>query len=157
MKFIKKHLTAIIVTFICLLLVILAAFAVYRMFYPSNDKSVYGNRLDNAPEISSEMISKIKEKMINSEIVNTIDYNTTVKTMKFYVDVKDNTKIESAKKLSNIVIENLTDDIINFYDISIYLTQKNGKMKEYPAIGYHSKGDDKFNWVINKEVEDSEE
>ena len=157
MKFIKKHLTAIIVTIICLLLVILAAFAVYRMFYPSNDKSVYGNRLDNAPEISSEMISKIKEEIINSEIVNTIEYNTTVKTMKFYIDVKDNTKIESAKKLSNIVIENLTDDIINFYDISIYLTQKNGKMKEYPAIGYHSKGNKVFNWVINKEVEDSEE
>lgn len=157
MKFIKKHLTAIIVTLICLILVILAAFAVYRMFYPSNDKSIYGKRLDNAPLISDDVISKIKEKLNNSKIVNTIEYNTSVKTMKFYIDVKENTKIENSKKLSEIIIENLNEDIIKFYDISVYLTQTSGDNKEYPAIGYHAKGTDKFNWVINKEVDNSEE
>ena len=157
MKFIKKHLTAIIVTIICLVLLVLAAFAVYRMFYPSSDKSVYGSRVDDAPEITNEVISDIKTKVLDSKIVNTIEYNTSVKTMKFYIDVKDDTKITKAQDLSDIVIENLSEDIIKFYDISIYLTQKTGVMLEYPAIGYHAKESDKFNWVINKEVESSEE
>lgn len=156
MKFIKRHLTALIITFICLLLIVLAALAVYRMFYPSNDKSFYGDRLNDAPEIGSEMISKIKEEMIDSEIVNTVEYNTTVKTMKFFIDVKDNVKIVKAQGLSSIIIKNLNDEIIKFYDISIYLTQKTGEMEEYPIIGYHPKESDAFNWVINKEVNDSE-
>jgi len=156
MKFIKKHLTAIVVILIVISLLVLAGFAVYRMFYPSNDKSVYGNRLDGAPEISNEVITKIKEELNNSKIINTVEYNKTVKTMKFYIDVKEDTKIAASQELGNIVIKNLSDDILKFYDISIYLTQKNGQMKEYPAIGYHAKESNKFNWTINKEVEDSE-
>ena len=157
MKFIKKHLTAIIVTLICILLLILAGFAVYRMFYPSNDKDIYGKRLENAPQINNEIILKIKDEVLESKLVNTIEYNTNVKTMKFYIDVKEDTKITKAQELSNIVIKNLSDDIVNFYDISIYLTQKNGEMVEYPAIGYHAKESNKFNWVVNKEVKTNEE
>ena len=43
MKFIKQYKTVLILLVISLFLIILAAFAVYRMFYPSNDKSVYGD------------------------------------------------------------------------------------------------------------------
>lgn len=157
MKFIKKYKTALIIAFVCILLMVLAFFAVYRMFYPSNDKSVYGNRLDNAPIISDEVISKIKEDLLKTELIESFEYKTSVKTMKFYIDVKSTTKVDKAKNLSETIIANLTDDITNFYDISIYLTQKNGENVEYPAIGYHAKGEKTFNWVVNKEVSDIEE
>lgn len=157
MKFIKKHLTAIVVTIVCLILLILAAFAVYRMFYPSNDKSVYGDRLGGAPEISNEDISSIKDKINDTEFVNTIEFKESVKTLKFYIDVKGDVKIEDAKDLGDIVLEGFSADVVEFYDIAIYLTQKTGKMEEYPAIGQNAKGSKKINWVVNKEVLDSEE
>lgn len=157
MKFIKKHLTAIIIIFVCIVLLVLAAFAVYRMFYPSDNKSVYGDRLNNAPDIDSLAITKIKEEILATELVETFEYELNVKTMKFYIDVKQTTKINKAQDLSDIIIENLSEEVTNFYDISIYLTQKTKEYPEYPAIGYHSKGAKVFNWVINKEVEESED
>ena len=156
MKFIKKYKTILIMLVVCLLLMILAAFAVYRMFYPSNDKSVYGNRLDNAPAIEESVISKIKEEVLKTNLVSDFEYRTSVKTMKFYIDVKSTTKFEDATKLSDKIIANLSNDVIDFYDISIYLKQPEGEYKEYPAIGYSAKESKEFSWLINKEVEANE-
>ncbi len=156
MKFIKKYKTVLILLVVCLFLMILASFAVYRMFYPSNDKSVYGDRLINAPEISSEVIDKIEKEITNTNLVSSFKYRTSVKTMVFTIDVKENTQITDAEKLSEKIINNLSSDIIDFYDISVYLIQSSAKLKEYPAIGYSSKGDKTFNWIINKEVASSE-
>lgn len=157
MKFIKKHLTAIIVVLVCLILLILAGFAVYRMFYPSNDKSVYGDRLNNAPDVTDEAINKIKEELNATELVNSITYKQSVTTLKFFIDVKEDVKIAKAKELGDIVIKGLEAKVVEFYDIAVYLTQNNGEMKEYPAIGQHAKASKEFNWVVNKEVSSSEE
>lgn len=157
MKFIKKNLTAIIVIIVCLILMILASFAVYRMFYPSNDKSVYGDRSEGFEQISEETINKIEDEIVKTNLVNSVThkYNASKTSLIFFIDVKDTTKIDEAKKLNEYVINNLNKDILGTYDITINLTQKTGTMVEYPAVGQHSEGS-KFYWVINKEVEDSE-
>ncbi len=157
MKFIKKYRTILILLVVCLLLMVLAAFAVYRMFYPSNDKSVYGDRLNGAPTITEDIINKIKEEIEDYDFVESFKYRTSVKTMVFNIDVASGTKIDKAQKLSEEIINNLTSDIIDFYDISLYLTQKDGDSVDYPAIGYSSKGSKNFMWTLNKEVSDSEE
>ena len=156
MKFIKKHITAIIVIFICLLLMIFAAFAVYRMFYPSNNKSVYGKRLDEAPEIKNELISEIKNEISEFESVNSISYSKVAVTMKFFVDVKENVKIADAKKIGDSILSKLDSAITGFYDVEIYLTQKEGEFEEYPAIGHHSKSSEQISWVLNKDGESNE-
>jgi len=159
MKFIKRHITAIIVIIVCLILMLLAGFAVYRMFYPSNDKSVYGDRSEGFVEIPNDSIEKIKSDINETGLVNSVTYklNSSKTGMVFFVDVKEDTKIDTAKKLSEHVLNNLSKDILGFYDITINLTQKNGNMSEYPAVGQHSEGASTFYWVVNKEVEDSEE
>lgn len=157
MKFIKKHLTAIIVVLVCLILLILAGFAVYRMFYPSNDKSVYGDRLNNAPDVTDETINKIKEELNATDLVNSVTYKQSVTTLKFFIDVKEDVKIAKAKELGDIVIKGLETKVVEFYDVAVYLTQNSGEMKEYPAIGQHAKASKEFNWVVNKEVSSSEE
>lgn len=150
MKFIKKHRMLIIILFVCIILFLLATLAVYRMFYPGKDKSIYGNRLAGAKEISNVEIEKIKDEILATKLVNNVTYNLNVVTMKFFIDVKDNTKIASAMTLSDIINKNLSNEIKEFYDIEIYLTQKEGKFVEYPAIGYKSKSANSFSWTINK-------
>ena len=86
------------------------------------------------------------------QLVDSFKYRTNVKTVIFTIDVKSTTKIADAKKISDKIINNLPNDVIEFYDISIYLVQSSGNSKEYPAIGYSSKGSKEFNWTINKEV-----
>lgn len=159
MKFIKRHMTAIVVFIICLILMLLAGFAVYRMFYPSNDKSVYGDRAEGSAEISAESIEKIKTDINETGLVNSVRYELSPSktTMKFFIDVKKDTKIDKAKKLSEHVLNNLSKDVLGFYDITINLTQNDGEMVEYPAIGQFSLGANNFYWVVNKEVQESEE
>lgn len=157
MNFIKKHKAALAITFVCLILIFLASLAVYRMFYPSGDKSVYGDRLQNAPEIDNTVISQIEEEIKNTQLVNSVDYKTNVTIMKFFIDVKSDTEVEEAKQLSDIIMNKLSNKVINFFDIEIYLTQKDGSNSSYPSIGYHSKDAEDFSWVINKVGETSEE
>lgn len=159
MNFIKKHLTAIIVTLVCLILLVLAGYAVYRMFYPSNDKSVHGDRGVGAPTITDTDFATVSEKIYDTDLVNKISHNISSSntTIKFFIDVKADTKIKDAKEIEDIVLENFSADVIEFYDITINLTQKEGNMVDYPAIGQKAKNSKVFNWVLNKEVSDSEE
>ena len=153
MKFIKKNKTVVIVAIICLVLVILMGVAIYRMFYPSND-SAYGNRLENAPEIDNAVIEQIKNKIIDSNLVEEVKYNTNVTTMKFFIKVKDGAKLEKAQALSDIIIDTLSTKVVSFYDIEIYLTNENNS--SYPSIGYHSKNAEAFSWTNNVGDENEE-
>lgn len=153
MKFMKKNKTIVIVGIICLVLFILMAFAVYRMFYPSSG-SVYGDRLDNAPEIDNAVIEQIKSKIMDSNLVEEVKYETNVAVMKFFISVKDSTKLADVQKLGDIILDTLSTKVTSFYDIEIYLTNKNNE--QYPSIGYHSKSASSFSWTNNVGEEDEE-
>ena len=153
MKFMKKNKTIVIVGIICLVLFILMAFAVYRMFYPSN-RSVYGDRLDNAPEIDNAVIEQIKSKIMDSNLVEEVKYETNVAVMKFFISVKDSTKLDDAQKLGDIILDTLSTKVTSFYDIEVYLTNENNE--QYPSIGYHSKSASSFSWTNNVGEEDEE-
>ena len=127
--------------------------AIYRMFYPSNE-SVYGDRLDNAPELDNAVIEQIKNKITDTGLIEEVKYETNVAVMKFFISVKDSTKLEDAQKLSDIILETLSTKVINFYDIEVYLTNENNE--QYPSIGYHSKSASSFSWINNVGEEDEE-
>ena len=157
MEFIKKHKAQFGVGIICLILLILAVFAVYRMFYPSSSKSVYGNRLENAPEIDGAVIEKIKTEIVESELALEVTYETKVATMKFFIDVASGTKIEKAKQLSQIILDSLSTKVIDFYDIELFFVDPSGENTDYPLIGYHSKTSTEFSWVDNIAEGDEDE
>ena len=156
MEFIKKHKAALIVTLICLILLLLAFFAIYRMFYPSNSESVYGDRLENAPEIDNAVIEQIKNDINDTGLVTDVRYETNVATMKFFIDVKSDTKLEEVQKIGDMIINTLSTKVVAFYDIEIFLDDPSDANSSYPAIGYHSKNSSEFSWIDNI-VEDGEE
>ena len=149
MEFIKRHKTSLIIAVVCLILIILACFAVYRMFYPSNSKSVYGDRLENAPEIDNNIIEQIKNSINESGLVTEIKYEKRVATMRFFIYVKSDTDLDDAKKFGDIILNSLSDEVTTFYDIEILLSDKDGVNKNYPALGYHSKLAEEFSWSSN--------
>lgn len=153
MKFIKKNKTIVIVAIICLVLVILMGVAIYRMFYP-NSGSVYGDRLDNAPEIDNAVIEQIKNKIMENDYVEEVKYETNVAIMKFFISIKDGTKLKNAQKIGDIILDTLSTKVVSFYDIEVYLTNENDS--SYPSIGYHSKNAEEFNWINNVGEENEE-
>ena len=156
MEFIKNHKATIIVTLVCIILVILVGFTVYSMFYPSNDKSLYNDRLEGAKEIDNAVIEQIKIEMGKTNLTNNVEYSTSVRTMKFFIDVKKNVKAKELEKLTDIILEKLSTKIIGFYDIQVSFTQKEGTFNEYPAMAYHSKNAEEFSWTLNKSGENDE-
>ena len=146
MNFIKKNKNAFIVGLICVILLFLMVFAIYRMFYPSND-SVYGARLENAPKIDNAVIEQIKAEIMNTNLAKEVNYETNVAIMKFFVTVNDNVDLSETQKFADIILELLSNKIIDFYDIEIFLTNENND--DYLAIGYHSKNAEEFSWISN--------
>ena len=147
MKFIKEHMTAIIVSIVCLILAILVFVAIYSMFNPSNSKDIYGSRLDNEVVVTDTDVENVKTKLNESGIVNTITYNKNVRIIKFIINVKDDTKIEESYKLGDIILENFSKEILTYYDVEVYVTSNTDS---YPMIGYHSKNADTFTWTVNR-------
>ena len=158
MNFIKKHITAIIVTIVCLILIILAAFAVYRMFYPSNAKSVCGDRAASI-SVTNDEINLVKESIEATDLVNSVTYyiNDCSTTIKFFIDVKSDTKVKDAYEIGDVITKEFSADIIKAYEIDINLTQKEGNIKDYPAVGKKAKESEIIYWVLNKEVQSNEE
>ena len=147
MKFIKEHITAIVISIICIVLLVLVFIAVYSMFNPSNSKDIYGSRLENEVIVSDSIVSTIETKLKENDIVSSVTYNKKVRIMKFIIDVKDDTKVEDSYKLGNVILENLSEDILAYYDVEVYITSNTDK---YPMIGYKSKNAQAFTWTLNR-------
>jgi len=146
-----------IVAVTCLILMILAIFAIYKMLYPNSNKSPYGNRMAGAPDIDNAVVERIKSSILENSNVNTVTYNQNGPILKFFIDTKTGTKKEDAQKLANIVTDTFSNTIIQFYDIQVSITQKeNEETSDFPMIGYHSKDAKEFIFVINKAGDTSE-
>lgn len=139
MKFIKSHKTAIVITTICLILVVLAGVAFYKLMFPSNAEDANGDRLVNAPEVDQAIIEQILGGIKENKGVVSATYNKNVRILKFIIDTKD-MKLNNAKKLVSVIENKLNNEVLEYYDIEVFLTQENGK--DYPCIGYRAKGID---------------
>lgn len=151
MKHIKMDKQKMIIIIICIVLLLLISFTIYHIFVPT--KTVNGNRLENIVAIDDAAISKIKNEIIDSGLVNSVDYKTNVKTMKFFIDT--DSSAENVKKINDIILNNLSEKITTTYDIEIYITNAKDTTN-FPMIGYHSKSGSEFVWTLNKAGDDSE-
>lgn len=149
MSFIKKHRFAIITVVIFLVLVILALFALKEIFFPNDKASVYGNRLDGISEvsISDKDISKIKKELTDAKFIETVTHTIEGRRLNFVVTVVAKTDLINAKTSGDVIISNLSDEVKTFYDIQLFIKEKNSdKESLYPIIGYKHKTSINFVW-----------
>lgn len=153
MNFIKEHKIAIIVITVCLILIILAGLSISKMMFPSSAEDINGDRLINAPLINQEDIDKVLTKLKDKSSVVDATYNKNVRILKFFISFKSDTKLEDAKKITSIITSNLTNDILNYYDIEVFLEADNS---EFPAIGQCFKGEKTFYFNGDGGLEDEQ-
>ena len=67
--------------------------------------------------------------------------------IKITIKVKEDTKIEDAQKLSDIILKHLSDEQKKFYDISFYVTCE-GENNLYPMIASKHKTKEAFSWTV---------
>ncbi len=148
MKFVKKHKVGLIVTGVCIILLILVFFAIKSAFFGNYGKSEYGNRLDgieNYP-IEDKLISDIKDKLMETGIVEDYSYNLKGRIMNFLIKVKAEVDLTSSRALADKIAESISDENKSFYDIQIMITSVDEANELYPTIGYKHKKSVGFKW-----------
>lgn len=154
MKKIKLQKKQIIIISIVAVLFILLLLAMIKIIFPSNNGSVYGNRLSDNIEIKDTDIEKVQVELKKNDIVSTISYHLNVKTLKLTIKLTEKATKEKAIALGDIIKTNLTEEIRNCYDIEIYLLKENDE--EFPLIGHLHVAKDTFSFN-NHEVGETDE
>ncbi len=152
-RYIKEH-KIVVVAVILLLFIIVAAFFVKQVFFSNSNNAVYGNRLDGIDEVKID--SKQKKEIINNlkndSTVKSATYELQGKIINIVITVNDDVGLDTAKSLSNKIIEKLDKDQKKFYDIQVFI-KKNNDAKDFPIIGYKHRNKDNFVWTKDRVAE----
>jgi len=139
----NKYTTIVFCIFLGLFLV---AWILYGMVMPKTGTPVYGNRLEGIEEVElteedkSKIVSDLKEK----DSVNEASVHISGKIINVLVEVKEGTKVSTAKLLRKTAIKSLSEEEMKFYDIQIFITNEDTEAKGYPVIGYKSASEKSF-------------
>ena len=149
----KKHKGLFICLGVLLILGIVAFFGLKNLLYPDGSKNKYGDRLTGIEKvpISDSTVNDMKEAFLKNENVISFEYKLTGRIIKIFVKVKDNTKVDTVKELSNLIVKDLTDEQKSFYDILYYVTCENEEPDLYPLSGNKHKTSDVFSWTLKRE------
>ena len=153
----KKHKGLFICLGVLLVLGILAVVGIKKLVFPDDSKSKYGDRLEgieNVP-IDQSTIKEMEEAFLKNENVVSFNYILSGKIIKITIKVKEETKIEDAKVLGDIILKHLSDDQKKFYDIQYAVTcEKESDL--YPMIGSKHKTKETFSWTVKKIKEEEQ-
>ena len=144
-KFVKKHKTVVIVGSVCLGLAILMFIAIFGVFFGGNSGNVFGDRLNNAPVVQTNLIENIRNDLEGRTYVRSVTFNQSVRILRFVVIVEDETELEDAQKLAYVIAEKLTTTLTSFYDVEVMLAM-DGESSDYPSIGYKRRNNATFSW-----------
>ena len=148
MKFIKKHINAIVGLGV-ILLVIIGLLILKDIFYPTENKAIYGTRTEGVKK------NPIKDEHKNAIIAafNGKANSTTIRIAGriIYIDIKLNGEItrDEAKNISGASLGQLPDNIKNYYDIQ-FIIENDTNTAEFPIIGYKHHTKQGISWTKNR-------
>ncbi|MCI9234184.1 MAG: hypothetical protein HFH08_06330 [Bacilli bacterium] len=149
LKFLKRHIIAVIVIIILFIISIALFILVRQMLGSGNEGTIYGNRLDGIEKVGLKeaTLEKIATEMKKNEYVKKVTHRIEGKTINFTVDVAPGTSVENSKKVVEPMLTILTEQERAFYDIQIFITCKEQADSEgYPMNGYKHRTSSEFVW-----------
>lgn len=146
-KILKNNKYTVIGLIIFIVLVVIG-YGAYRFFFPNIGTPVYGNRLDDIKEheITKDDCSKVISKLEENEAVVEATTDIEGRVFNVIITVKETTKLDDAKKLTTIIIENIKTDQKEYFDIQVFLKNEKDEVEGYPTIGYLGKTETEFSY-----------
>ena len=148
MKFIKKHINTI-VAILVFILVLIGLFILKGVFFPEENKAIYGNRLEGIDKVKISSSTKEKVKDVFNE--KSTSANVRIAGRIIYIEVKVNkdVTVDNAKSLANDALKVFTDDEKAYYDIQVIIENPENTEK-FPIMGYkhHTKSD--YSWTKDR-------
>ena len=144
-KMFKDNKFTFIVLIIFIVLFVIGA-VLYGIVMPSSGKPAYGNRLDGIEKVAltKDNENKIVSALEKEDIVASAKTDIKGRIINVIIAVKEDTKVKEAKKLSDVIIKNLTEAQVGYFDIQMFVTCKDKKQEGYPFIGYKGNKQSKF-------------
>lgn len=148
-KFVKNH-KGVIIFLIALIAIGISMFLFARSILLSGKEgTIYGNRLEGIDKVklNEDTLNKIVSDIKANEKVANATKRLEGKLLNFTIDVKKDTDIETAKKLSDVILPALTENEKSFYDIQVIITcNELEESEEYPIMGYKHRTSAAFVW-----------
>lgn len=143
-KFISKHKSKLIVILVVLVVLIILLFAfkhVMKFLSPSTKESVYGDRCDAVLNIKVKQEDKdnIKNVVTLYENMELVDIKVECKLIDIIVNLKSDCEFAQVEEMSKKILESLPAEILENYDIQLFVTSSNKEDSNYPKIGTHHK------------------
>ena len=155
MKSKKKYKTIIFIVAI-VIIAIIVFFTLKSFLYPSDTKSVYGNRLNGIEDvkITSDKKTAVINRIKTESNVTEANVEVQGKIIYIFVTVNKNIDKEGLEGLFEDSLTVFSDDEKSFYDFQFFGTNDESKFK---VIGAKSKQSESIAWKYSSEVEENEE
>lgn len=134
MRWIKKHITIIVIVVVILLL-IGGFFLAKDIFFPDENKAIYGTRLEGREKVTISKETKNKVKELLQEGSEKVDVRVAGRIIYIHIYVTGDTPQEKAKEMGNKSLEAFSDAEKSYYDIQIMINHKENQ-SQYPILGY---------------------
>lgn len=151
-----KHNKYTILVFFIFLGLFVIGWIVFGLIMPNGDENKkYGNRLDdiiseydNDPKKVEQAVKDTGDKIVSDlkkkSFVKDASISVEGRIINVIVEVSSKTSVDTAKTLSNVVLDAVNDKQKKLYDLQLFIKNENTKSKEFPIIGYKNSSDKKF-------------
>ena len=138
-----------ILVFVIFLILFIIGWVIFGLIMPNGDENKkYGNRLDDIKEQNAlitdeetgKIVSAVKAKSFVKEASTTVEG----RIINVIIEVKANTKVDTAKNISEVVLGAISDKQKKLYDVQLFIKSEDEKSKDYPIIGYKNSVDKGF-------------
>ncbi len=148
MSFFKRN-KATIIAIVIFLVVLVFVVQMFNIFLSSDEKGVYGKRLEGREEvrITSKYMTKIEKAL--KEQTKKVKVEEQGRILNVIITAKDDANLESAKSLGATVLEQLEDKQKKYYDIQVFI-KKDTEEENFPIIGYKHHTKDNYTWTKDR-------
>lgn len=145
-NFIKTHKKQCLIggaIFLAIFLLIVIWLFIVPLF--SNNK--YGDRLDGIEnhKISSSTVNDIESTIKENQMVSEVEYHNEGRILNFIITVSSEMSVEDAKSLGNVILDKISDDDKEYYDIQVLIDTED-ESENYPIAGYKHKTEKAFDY-----------
>ena len=158
MKWIKKN-KIMLIAILVYIVIALVGYKALRVFFPSTEAAIYGDRLDNKIPVEKELYEGIKTRIASQEFVKDVDVRESGRIINVVVTVMDSTSQDAAKSLSKLILEGFSDSQIGYYDFQLLIKKEDKNENDFPIIAYKQHNSTDFYWNKDREkvVEETKE
>lgn len=157
MKWFKKN-KLMLIAIVVFVIIVLVGYNALKVFFPSTDSAIYGDRLDSKVPVDQKLYDEVKERISKLEYTKDVSVTEKGRIINIIVTVMDSTSISASKDISKLILEGFSDSQIGYYDFQLMIKKEDAKENDFPIIAYKQHNSTDFYWNRDREktVEEAE-